>query len=404
MLKYLYFLIVTLWFCNACINTTKNFESSWKVLKTAATISCKKFIPNNSKIIEKMWFLENNSLSNFPVIEGFLYQTISFSGIRNYYYLDFTKNTTININNAISKDIGIDNVIAGVGKLFNNKYILVIKKTKNNSILQLRNLDDNALKTSYKLKNSNIIWAKTLFVKNGIWLLYKNKNKHNLNEANENLNIQILFIHVSSDLKLKIINYDINLIDNIKAINIYDNNIIIIGYNLDKSTKNTFNYLYLNSTNTTIKKQQLNIKLNEAVESWDIQKFGSYLFITYVEGDSLIGMSNLNVGLLKIVDKDINVQWIKSKSLLNEHVANPKLLIKHNKFIIAIPKWIDMESVLGIYDGDISGISSSKAVGIFKYNTYILTFFSHINLQDLYILLRIKQEEQFTYNLCKLPL
>jgi len=148
----------------------------------------------------------------------------------------------------------------------------------------------------------------------------------------------------------------------------------------------------------------LNLPVNSRVESWRASYHNGRLLLAYVDGDSLVGQANLKVARISWADLVPSVDFVRTKSLLNQHVSEPIWVTRTTDALVLIPKWVDQESTIAAYRVAGSEVSSQVLSGVFPRGMRIMDAFADPNRGSAYALIRQRSREQiWDYQLCQLP-
>src|SRR5690606_20573578 len=109
----------------------------------------------------------------------------------------------------------------------------------------------------------------------------------------------------------------------------------------------------------------LDIAATSQVESWNAAGHGGGYYLAVVDGDSLIGQSDLKVSFFNWNEGSAPVRWTKGTPLKDVHVTEPFFLASDRGLEAMVLKWIDEESTIARYKVAANGLGKPEYSGIF---------------------------------------
>lgn len=165
--------------------------------------------------------------------------------------------------------------------------------------------------------------------------------------------------------------------------------------------KPAFKVRLLKSDGTASPEHVLKIPLNEEVERWSAFSQGSLGYLAYVDGDTLMGNGSLRIAAFEWEKNLAKVHWVKAKSLMNEHTAEPLWISKGKDAYILLLKWLDGESTLAAYKVSPEDVANLGTFGVFKEGTSLLSTFENPKSRRLTGLIRSRKGPLQEFALCR---
>jgi hypothetical protein len=112
----------------------------------------------------------------------------------------------------------------------------------------------------------------------------------------------------------------------------------------------------------------------KAVESWTATMREGVLHLAYVEGSSLLGTAELKLALISITPPGKLLSQTSS-TLGHTHSGQLAWLSDATRLYLVVPRWLDQESTLAVYNTDQNGLTALGNWGVFEEGTKFQSFF-----------------------------
>ncbi|MBF0440781.1 MAG: hypothetical protein HQK54_02640 [Oligoflexales bacterium] len=309
---------------------------------------------------------------------------------------DLTKIKELNWNNS-SRFLG--------GGVIDNLMVLIsagVDRKKGNGI-EMERIAENGKVINNFIQHEAISDGRAYVINSKVWILYKTINSEGLIE-DEPFKISVFDVNTKSSIHR-----------NFGKVGIHGNpklfyskkNKTVFAIWLEKTSvrgkkKAVFKYGFLDETNSQFFEDVLNFHLKDDVELWNVEFSDEKIFLSYVDGNSLIEESVLKIIRVDVVDKKLRV-GMETKILFgNEQISNPILFTRRQTLYVVIPKWIEKESTLGFYKMEKGKIVYIENLGVFPEGSVLEDYFYDESLDHLYGILKKRRIYGFDFNICRL--
>lgn len=146
----------------------------------------------------------------------------------------------------------------------------------------------------------------------------------------------------------------------------------------------------------------LDFTVTSQVESWTAVGYGGGYYLAVVDGDSLIGQSELKIAHINWSDGSAQVRWTKASPLTDEHVTEPVFAVTERGLEALVLKWIDEESTIARYMVAGGTVGKPKYSGIFPKGSRIIEAFTSADGDDLYVVTRNRGESGWVFRICEM--
>lgn len=393
--KYL-FIFLALGMFQCTTNSTAKPTSKWQALADADTTEC------------EAWPLNKNTdigINELRVIRGssinYLATGKSRAGVPTAYRALVGEQNLITQLEATS--LGPDSLIIGGGIAPEDPNSLILVKTtpEQKSILQVRSLKTNVVLRESKPLPERIASGSSFFSKEGIWVLYKSGPQ---DLSIEDLPYRAMFIPWPSQKGEKLNPKIFKSVDlPFSAIMVPSATGALLVWLETKGEQSQFKGRILEPSGSALAENQINLPITQGVESWRIGQNKNNYYLSLVDGDSLVGQASLKVAKFTWGEIVPNVDWVKTKSLLNEHVSDHHWVFRGPVLSLLMPKWLDEEVTLATYRVGGSSVESQVNTGIFPKGTSLVDAFAHPNGKETIAILKTRAQFGWDYRLCHLP-
>lgn len=150
----------------------------------------------------------------------------------------------------------------------------------------------------------------------------------------------------------------------------------------------------------TVAESSFALALNQEVESWTPYSVSGKIGVIAVVGDTLVGQAELRRG--ELVPGESKVRWSPAYPLGDAHTTEPMVDVLGGVPVAYLGQWLDEETTLARYAGATAGIGKAQYFGVFPKGTRIAQVFHGQDQEDIFLALRHKSDEQWSFRLCKL--
>ncbi len=367
-------------------------ESEWATLQSASNVSCKPWKRNDDVLSVKSIDIFNGK----P--QGFLTSVALRNGQSALEYADFKQ--SLSVSPMVRRNFGTrTGLVSGFGDS-QAIYAVVSKNLKEGSKLEIRTMPDNVVRYTAIGLPVNIRSLEVYPAKNGAWLSFRAGHP---DTAVEELGYQFAYLPTKlnqQDIRLTAVpsqpidTFQAQIISNPNHLN------ALVVWKPKGQSHRHFNIAEISPGKKPVfEPKEVDVSAEHEIESWTAGAAKEGLTLSYVDGDSLIGQANLKVVKLSWDQQYATTEWLKSKSLLNEHVSDPVWVSGSNKGFILIPKWVDNESTIALYHVGNQGFENAEAVGVFPRGLRVVDAFWD---DDIYALIRFRENQEWQFQLCQI--
>jgi hypothetical protein len=144
----------------------------------------------------------------------------------------------------------------------------------------------------------------------------------------------------------------------------------------------------------------LDLQIANQVESWSAFAYGGGYYMAVVDGDSLVGASELKVGHFEWNGATAPVRWVKGLPMRDEHVTEPVWTTGSKGLEVLVLKWIDEESTVARYQVAGGALGKPSYAGVFPKGSRIVDAFNDDG--DVWTVIRSRSENGWTYRVCEM--
>jgi hypothetical protein len=146
----------------------------------------------------------------------------------------------------------------------------------------------------------------------------------------------------------------------------------------------------------------LPVKIEDDVESWSAAAYGQGFYLAYVEGDSLVGQAVLRVAYFNWRDGQPSVQWEKEDAIKDVHAGEPVFAAAEDGLELLLLNWVDDESTIARYQVSAGKLGPPSFSGVFERGARLTEAFSDAGGDDLFALMRYREDNKWTFKVCAL--
>lgn len=146
----------------------------------------------------------------------------------------------------------------------------------------------------------------------------------------------------------------------------------------------------------------LDFAVASQAESWAAVGYGGSYYLAVVDGDSLVGQSDLKIAQVNWSDGSAQVRWTKASPLTDEHVTEPIFAVTDRGLEAMVLKWIDEESTIARYMVAGGTVGKPRYSGIFPKGSRIMEAYSEADGDDLFVVTRNRGEVGWVFRICEM--
>ncbi len=375
---------------------TGQLKSEWSQLKEARSVSCEDW-PRAADD------LRINSIYPIHTVEmnGFIYHVTSRSGAPMHYYVP-GEGADIDLAKRVALNWGSGARFLSFLTLNGVEAVLIVRPaSQGKKILEIRDMKKNIVLYRSKEQNPDFYPEQVNVDSNGFWLSYKLIRQEQADEDLENHFVYYQWRDPSQLILAETV--DVKPVGSVRLLQLEPGSSFVVWFDEGVSTAKkepTFKYLTLEPV---VKKPQVfdaEAEISRRVESWSADSYASSIYLTYVTGDTLL-WQNASLQMIKFTRRSEVEQRLKV-AIQNEHVGDPFLIPAKTGMFLAVSKWLDHESSVGLYRVGFDSLEDRGLHGIYPERSYLKDIF--YSPQDGQITLLRSQPKGFSsqYQLCEI--
>lgn len=367
---------------------TSNHVSNWRVLEGAESISCEKW-----PLMEKDLGLTDLFVLKSDLGPELIAEVVKRDARKAYRYYPFKGDIDISKGDLKELSIGQSKPLKGdvIGAGSNLALLRTINGNKKQ--VELRAVAENAVVSSVEINPKGYTSGAAYNTPKGLWVLLKDEDY---------------------DLNYYRVRHETSLLENKKDIDetftnepsflasLKDESLLAVEMDKLAHDDVKFKYTILNGYDRSAVRKNMDLSLNGPIESWAVAGSAERALLVYVEGDSMVGESDLNIVSLENNKGVLQVQWQKKFPLPDVHISDPVLVKTTKGYKIYLLKWLDNESTLASYEVKGREVKSSKPQGVFPETTVLIDAFNYGTSEErVFGVFRSKNDHGWRYSLCK---
>lgn len=380
---YHFITVFSIVFTSGCVTLRANQPSSrWAVLTQVNDADCVQWPVRSKDLrIDEITFVEGRSL-------GFFVSGTRRDGGVFHYWAPFHWGIELDPNNFVNLPIGRSSVIAGGGVIDNTPFVSLFANGARSSEFQVRTLKNSVVKLKQAIRQKDIKEAWSVNSGKQSWIVFRKEDNDtyvNLLETDP----EVVLLPISGAL-FKEVPFVLPSKNPSQALTFrLENNQIIMRY-LD--------------TNQDVNNKDIHLELNLEydLESWVIRGVDDQIFLSYVEGDSLIGSAKLNVSRVDFSNQKLLLNRFPAITLGDVHVSEPALAATAKGVSVLLMQWVDGESTIARFPVAHGKLGNPIYSGIFPKGGRIMFVASDQKREELFVVVRHKNNDGWDYRLCEL--
>ncbi len=391
-------LVVACGFIFGCTGLRKvETISKWDALQSAAKADC------------APWPMQKQDLGIYDLrlFDGekphFLARIMGRDAIQGWKGAPFAFDPEVNAKDVRAVQLGARPVILGGGSSAQGAFTIVANQDSGRTAqIEVRTFPDNIVRRRYQNLGITVVDGFALPVQAALWMAVK---VHSSEKSIEEVPVRILHLSQSEgEAKATIKTANVPMGTEFPALlTSAKGDSAQLVWRKEKGTKSEFFYSRLGADGSYATPTPLNIPVSMQVESWAAASFGSNILLAIVDGDSLVGQASLKLVRFEPAGKSgAEVKWVKTKSLLNEHVSDPVIASGPNGAYVLLPKWLDEESTIATYRLGIEAVESQPVAGIFPKGIRLVGASISQDGKKLFAIVRSRAKVGWNFQVCRL--
>ncbi len=380
--------------CTTC--TTKmsqNLTSGWSVLRDTSSVKCTSWPLRDGELaLDNMLMLPGG-------VPGFVAEVRMRNQSRRIAHANFAGSEAIDTNAIETIPLPSGAQVLGSAQWYDKQYVAVSQMKNGKTVLDLRQFPRNIVQFSGASFGHPIAAARLAGGNSGVWMTYKVGAE---NRSVEETPAALTFLKAAgkSDLAAKM--FAINFGDFPALLPQKGTSTMLAIWQDVGEGGGKFKIAKFNEDGSVAGPQQLALPVNHAVESWAAVVNNNYNLLAYVDGDSMVGQASIKIAKISWNETVPVVNWVRTRSLSDIHVADPVWVAGSENAYLLIPKWVDEENTVASYKVGADDIDAMAASGVFPKGTRVESGFYDIKNAKVYAVLRQRASVGWRYDLCQL--
>jgi len=383
MFKKILVIVMVNTFLFGCTFGKSRTKSEWVVLDQAKSLACSVW-PKREKD------LNISEITFQPSTESFLVKGTNRNTSRFSYDVKFDDDEDVAAIGQENFEIGRNAQVAGLVKLGTKNQFIVFEDRQEKTHIEFRDRAKNVVEFSFPM-SERLLSPMGVYASNfGVWISYKNAEHM----------VRFIFIDHRMGRNAKPMIAAASFSE-LPRVNMSENDGSIILTTISDHNKTKLEVLVLDVTGKTAGVLPVATKVRHQIESYSTYFRDGNLFISFVDGDSLVGESSLKIIKTQLLEGTLSMLWERETSLRNVHVNEPVFVYSKKGLELLVLKWVDEESTIARYMVTVDGVSRPKYSGVFKRGSRIMEAFSS-GTGRAFATTRSKGSEDWEFLVCRL--
>ncbi len=379
----LFFLLCLSVMSSSCVSLkAKKAQSKWQAVESAPSLECHTW-PKRERDLEIKEVMPLRDRTS-----GFLVTGLSRQAAHMHYFVGFRSDTEVDVNKAVTLEIGRDGVLLG-GYDDGNGPIAVVSRAKGSSeyVIERRTISNNVVVASQSFQGppprDGLITAGL----RGIWIALRGEDDQ-------------VRIHGLAKRAKDLVRLDLVILAEIPVI-VSAGNTDLALIRSDQSTSVLTAYT-LRFDNVPSAAVSLPLPIQDQLESWHAAGSGNQLTIGFVDGDSLVGRAEVKSMFTTVQDGVITTGQVSGQKLGDQHISEPIVASHRGVTDMFFSAWFDGESTIARYRNGGHQLGKPSYSGVFSKETRLSDVFSDTSSHDQFALLRRRLASGYNFELCEL--
>lgn len=377
----IYLLLVTA----GCVHTPDTeYKSKWVKLDQSRKIKCVDWPLDKKDVrIEDIWHASGKD-------PGFLVSIVQRSGNLKFYWYPFSDSSRNWLESRKSFPIPEEAVIAGLVQIDNRSRPIYFINKSDKTYLEYLPYPGSETKNLGEFSSDSISGASSVQDRGNLWIYAQHDN-------DEKHSTSLSHLDVKADPIIKKINQtdfgEIPLLIPTKS----SESLYVLKSDLSTIMVSSVSKSKIVGTETAF-----SLAADQGIENWSAALMSPFLYIAYVDGDSLIGDAKLHI--LKYKEKYNKFKEINKfdYKIEDTHISKLHLFKNKNKIALLMMQWVDQESTIARFFISEHKVSGPEYLGVFPKGSQISLVFSDEKTEDLFVIVRHKKADFLEYKMCRL--
>lgn len=363
----------------------KKPESSWSVLRLANPVKCNLWPKQDSDISNRnLTFLKGGEKNQF------LITATSRNNRRVDYFVEAPSGRVPDPESFQKVPLPADVQIINPLTLDGQSLVALIAPVDDKSMeFQVRRFPENIVTHKFKVNHPAIVDAKAISTKDYLWLLAESGDEFELLALQKSAGKE-------SPRKLMQTDDDLQMVPGVG-----DNEVLVVKLRTDGKNK-VFEIYRVHANAKRPKREDLSIKLETNLESWNVLKIDQRYFLTFVAGDSLSGQAEFNALSFELTPSSTKELYRKSFKLNDAHVSDPLLIPGKESALTLIMQWLDNESSLSLFKLQDDGVTPAEFYGVFPQGAGVIDSYRESSDGGVYVVIRKSESLSAEFYSCHL--
>lgn len=373
---------------SACVSSGPKPVSGWEVLASAESARCAAWPLREKDFGVKEVLLAEGGAPGF-VVSGIKRNTAPM-----HYYAPFDNDPSLDVETFHNLDLGRGAVLLGGSTAGGRELAFVARNAGGQATLEVRTVRDNIVRFKGPLANVAVEEGYAVATARGAWL----------SVAGDDGSYRLAYVDLAGKMSIKAVPAATRSEPSRVLVNAAQPKGALLvwreGKEGEQPSKEPFKAQWVTTEGEAESAVELDVPIASQVESWSATRYGGGYYLAFVDGDSLIGSSELKVTHLNWDDNAARVRWTKAVKQVDEHVTEPMFLVSGRGLEVLVLKWIDEESTIARYMVASATVGKPSFSGIFPKGSRVLAAFAGDG--DAFVLIRSRGESGWIFRVCEI--
>lgn len=368
-----------------CVTSKGKHQSEWAVLDSAKGSECSIWPMREKDLGVKEVALADGRGRAFAVT-GMKRDTAPM-----HYFAPFDGSAQLDPESFIALDLGRGAILLGGTFIDGKSYAFIARNSASKATLEVRTVNDNVVRFKGALADVVVEEGRATSAPGGAWL----------NLVGEDGSHRIVFVDMGQTMAVHPVpgatrNEPSRILVRATA----PKGALLIWK--EGETGQPLKAQWVSIDGKSDAAVNLPIPVTSQVESWTAIGHAGGYYLAVIDGDSLIGQSELKISYLNWETSGVQVRWTKSSVLQDEHVTEPVFLVSEKGLEALVLKWIDEESTIARYMVAASTVGKPEFSGIFQKGSRIMEAFTDVEGNDRFVVVRSRGESGWIFRVCEI--
>lgn len=360
---------------------TPKTSSKWAILSKTKELNCDAWpIREKDLRIDEIKYFRGEE-------PGFIVSGMKRNGNSMSYWAPFKRGVKLNSKTFINIPTDGDIVVAGGGSINKDPSVGLIVNRMRSSAFEIRAIKTGKIKFQSDIRQSNIKDA---------WLVENLPNSWLITHKDDN-DAHVFLLRTNPDISLSFVPGAV----------FKEPPIVLATYGLERAISLRFKQNKIIGRTLTMDRHpqedfELDLSIKEEIESWTATGYRDDYFVSYVDGDSIVGRAELRLSRLRIDGGGAVTSDFPPATLKDVHVGQPVFVTTSTGLSLLLMQWMDDESTIARFDISHSGLEAPVYTGIFPKGGRIVATIADEKDEDVFVVVRHKNNDEWSYQICEL--